>query len=385
MKILLFRTDPSIMNIKNYNSQEIGMAKAYIKQGHQCDIVYYAGEQESHEQLIDAGDGKHITLYWRHGFSIANNGFFPGINKLLAQYDVIQVSEYYFWGSWYTYRKYSKSKQVYIYQGVYDADNSRKFQLRCKIMDPFLLRKKLLRHTPVFTKSVLAEETIRRRGFQQVKTVGVGLDLEALNTRSEESDFSRKNRDEKGGHRYILYVGVMEDRRNILFLMEVLRYVADRMPSVRLIMIGKGQDAYLEAVRSKIVELKLEQHICWTPALSQVQLKAVYEQADLFLLPSKYEIFGMVILEAMALGVPVLSSVNGGSSTLIHSNENGVVVPNFECAQWGDNALALLRDERKRQDIIVKARETTSRDFSWDGIVRKILDDLEESQKTDNR
>lgn len=385
MRILLFRTDPSIMNIKNYNSQEIGMAKAYIKQGHQCDIVYYAGGQGNREEFIDAGNGKQITLYWRHGFSIANNGFFPGINKLLAYYDIIQVSEYYFWGSWYTYWKYGKTKQVYIYQGVYDANNSRKFQLRCKIMDPFLLRKKLLLNTPVFTKSVLAEETIRSRGFQQVKTVGVGLDLAALNAHSEESDFSRKIRDEKSNHRYILYIGVMEDRRNILFLLEVLRYIADRMPAVRLIMIGNGQETYLEAVRSKIVELKLEQHICWTSALSQVQLKAVYEQADLFLLPSKYEIFGMVILESMALGVPVLSSVNGGSSTLIHRNENGVVVPNFDCAQWGDNALALLRDERKRQDIIVKAHETTDRDFSWDGIVREILDELQVNWKTNNR
>ena len=100
MKILLFRTDPSIMNIKSYNSQEIGMAKAYTAAGHTCDIVYYNGNNPSRVEKIDAGDGKFINLYWIRGFSILNNGFFLGIRKLLNQYDMIQVSEYYFFASW---------------------------------------------------------------------------------------------------------------------------------------------------------------------------------------------------------------------------------------------------------------------------------------------
>ena len=180
MKILLFRTDPSIMNIGNYNSQEIGMAKAYTAAGHICDIVYYNGNNPSRIEKIDAGDGKYINLYWIKGFSILNNGFFPGISRLLRQYDIIQVSEYYFFASWYVYTCLAKTKKVYIYQGVDDSDNSSKYKLRCKIMDPLLLRKKQLLNTPVFTKSNIALETMKKRGFQMIKTVGVGLDLSRL-------------------------------------------------------------------------------------------------------------------------------------------------------------------------------------------------------------
>ena len=172
MKILLFRTDPSIMNIKNYNSQEIGMAKAYTAAGHTCDIVYYNGNNPSRVEKIDAGNGKNINLYWMKGFSILNNGFFPGISRLLNRYDVIQVSEYYFFASWYVYTFFAKTKKVYIYQGVYDSDNSRKYKLRCKVMDPILLRKRQLVNTQVFTKSNIALESMKKRGFQKVKTSG---------------------------------------------------------------------------------------------------------------------------------------------------------------------------------------------------------------------
>ncbi len=361
------------MNIKNYNSQEIGLAKAYVKQGQQCDIVYYAGDEASHKEYIEAADGKTITIYWKKGFSIANNGFFPGINRIIEQYDVIQVSEYYFWTSWYVYWKYGKTKKVYIYQGVYDADNSRRFQIRCKIMDPILLRKRLLKNTPVFTKSILAEQTMRKRGFEQIVTVGVGIDLEQLIDKAEATAFSEKLRKEKNDRFFMLYVGVMEDRRNIIFMLRMLRYIADRVPNVCLVMVGKGQEQYEAEVNKTIEELHLSGHILWTKMLSQGQLKSVYEQADLFLLPSKYEIFGMVILEAMSQGVSVVSSLNGGSSTLIQNGVNGVIIEEFDEKKWGDNAIALLHNHQQRVDIAIKAKNTVNRDYSWDCIAGQIL------------
>ena len=86
MKILIIRTYPSIMNIKNYNSQEIGLARAYIRAGHDCDIVYYAGNTKSYTEKIPADNGKEITIHWLRSFSVFNNGFFFGLGKLIKQY-----------------------------------------------------------------------------------------------------------------------------------------------------------------------------------------------------------------------------------------------------------------------------------------------------------
>ncbi len=373
MKILLFRTDPSIMDIKRYNSQEIGMARAYASLGHQCDIVYYNGAGDSRIEFIGAEGGKQIKIFWMKGFRILNNGFFPGITHLVEQYDVIQVSEYYFWGSWYIYKKFGKRKKVYVYQGVYDADNSRRYQIRCTVMDPLLLSESVKRETKIFTKSKLAEASMRRRGFLQVKTVGVGLDSLQLAESGEASDWTHTLVREKQGKAYLLYVGLLEDRRNILFLLDILKAVVEKRPEVCLVLIGKGQSAYVKACRDRICELGLQDHVIYKESLPQYELHHVYRHADIFLLPTKYEIFGMVLMEAMRFGLPVVTSYNGGSSTIIRHGENGMIINTFHAADWAACVLDLLNNDGKAKKLGAQGEETSRRDFSWRRIVQDIL------------
>lgn len=378
MKILLFRTDPSIMNIKSYNSQEIGMAKAYTAAGHTCDIVYYNGNNPSRVEKIDAGDGKFINLYWIRGFSILNNGFFLGIRKLLNQYDMIQVSEYYFFASWYVYTFFAKKKKVYIYQGVYDSDNSAKYKLRCKIMDPILLHKKQLMNTQVFTKSNIALESIKKRGFQKAETVGVGLDLSRLQQESVPSSWVSDLAQRKGRSKYLLYVGVLEDRRNILFMLDVLKRVTFDLPDTKLILVGKGKSEYTEQVFNRIRELELTNRVIYREALPQSELSQLYKTTDIFLLPSKYEIFGMVMMEAMTFGLPIITSYNGGSSTIIDNGKNGIILHEFDTDVWSNEVVKLLKDERSWMQISVAAQNTGAERFSWQAIVSQVLSTMKE-------
>lgn len=376
MKILLFRTDPSIMNIKNYNSQEIGMAKAYIAAGHICDIVYYNGNNSTRVEKIDVGSGKYINLYWIKGFSILNNGFFLGIKKMLKQYDIIQVSEYYFFSSWYVYTFFAKTKKVYIYQGVYDSNNSRKYKLRCKIMDPILLRKKQLVNTQVFTKSNIALESMKKRGFQNIKTVGVGLDISRLQQECVDSPWVTDLANQKGNTKYLLYVGVLEDRRNILFLLDVLKETISQIPDTKLILVGNGKSNYTKLVFQTIKQLGLSDYVVYKEALRQNELSQLYQISDVFLLPSKYEIFGMVLMEAMAFGLPVISSYNGGSSTIIKSGENGITLNEFDANVWSYAVVNLLKDKHLWTRISTAAQNTGVDQFSWQTIVHKILSTL---------
>lgn len=376
MKILLFRTDPSIMNIANYNSQEIGLAKAYVALGHQCDIVYYNGKNPSRKETIKAEYGKEITIFWWKGFSILNNGIFPGITKLIKEYDVIQVSEYYFFSSWYVYKRFGKEKKVYIYQGVYDSDNSERFKLRCKVMDPILLNRQVLQNIQVFTKSDLAKESMDKRGFQKIKTVGVGLDtsrfMECDNTNN--TLFAKQE-----NTKYLLYVGVLEDRRNILFLLDVFSKVAEQRRNVYLVIIGRGKEEYVSICKERIKELKLEDRIIYQERMQQDQLPSVYRDCDIFLLPSKYEIFGMVLLEAMRFGIPVISSRNGGSSTLITSGETGFIIDDFEASSWSNQILKLLDDNKYALQIAQNAQRISSKKYMWSEIAQDILNTLDNS------
>lgn len=376
MKILIIRTYPSIMNIKNYNSQEIGLARAYIRAGHDCDIVYYAGNTKSYDEKISADNGKEITIHWLRSFSVFNNGFFFGLGKLIKQYDLLQVSEYDQITSWWLYT-FGK-KPIYVYHGPYDSDISKKHVIKCKIIDALLLHKKNTAKTTVFTKSELATASIKKRNFGKVITVGVGLDTERFSEINESaSDFysQLKNLKEDQSLNYLLYIGVLEERRNIKFLFDTFAEVCEKNSQTRLVMIGKGKSDYVESCFDYADTLNITDKIIHIDALPQNELKHIYEICDVFVFPTKFEIFGMVLLEAMAFGMSVVSSHNGGSSTLIIDNKYGTIEGDFDKTKWANAICTYLDNPDLRSDVRKEASERILNEFTWDKIAEKILNE----------
>ena len=377
MKILIIRTYPSIMNIKNYNSQEIGLARAYIRAGHDCDIVYYAGNTKSYTEKIPADNGKEITIHWLRSFSVFNNGFFFGLKKLIKQYDLLQVSEYDQITSWWLYT-FGK-KPIYVYHGPYDSDISKKHIIKCKVIDFLLLHKKNTAKTTVFTKSELATAGINKRNFGKVITIGVGLDTERFNEKNDSvSDFycQLKSLKENENVNYLLYIGVLEDRRNIKFLFETFAEVCAKNTQTRLVMIGNGKPDYVKSCFDYADSLNITDKIIYVDALPQNELKQIYEICDVFVFPTKFEIFGMVLLEAMAFGMSVVSSHNGGSSTLIIDDKYGTIVTDFDKTKWSEAICAYLDDDDLRSSIRKEASERILNEFTWDKIAEKILNEF---------
>ena len=376
MKILIIRTYPSIMNIKNYNSQEIGLARAYIRAGHDCDIVYYAGNTKSYDEKISADNGKEITVHWLRSFSVFNNGFFFGLGKLIKQYDLLQVSEYDQITSWWLYT-FGK-KPIYVYHGPYDSEISKKHVIKCKIIDALLLHKKNTAKTTVFTKSELATASIKKRNFGKVITVGVGLDTERFSEINESaSDFysQLKNLKEDQSLNYLLYIGVLEERRNIKFLFDTFAEVCEKNSQTRLVMIGKGKSDYVKSCFDYADTLNITDKIIHIDALPQNELKRIYEICDVFVFPTKFEIFGMVLLEAMAFGMSVVSSHNGGSSTLIIDNKYGTIEGDFDKTKWANAICTYLDNPDLRSDVRKEASERILNEFTWDKIAEKILNE----------
>lgn len=103
---------------------------------------------------------------------------------------------------------------------------------------------------------------------------------------------------------------MLEERRNIRFLFEVLAEAAKTVPGLRLTLVGKGEAAYRDECFAYAKELGVWGRIDYTERVPQSQVHELYDRANLFVLPTRYEIFGMVLLEAMYFGLPVLTSLN---------------------------------------------------------------------------
>ena len=84
MRILIVRNSPNFMDVKHdtYNIQEVGLARALVRRGHVCDIVFWADADE--DVKIPVTDGKEITVFYRRGKSVLKNGIYEDLDGLIA-------------------------------------------------------------------------------------------------------------------------------------------------------------------------------------------------------------------------------------------------------------------------------------------------------------
>lgn len=371
MKILIIRPFPEKINIDSYNVQEIGLAKALIEKGHECGIVFFETKKNNSEQLIHTDYGKDIHIYWRTGINILKNGLFWNLKELISEYDVVQVHEYDQLYSWYIYT-YCK-KPVIVYHGPYFNSFNKRYNLKTAIFDKIFLNKRNKKNAHILTKSEMATTYLKNKGFANVKTVGVGLDKNKL-VNEEPCEEVVKTLDEIDGFNTFLYVGKIEERRNILFLLDVFSEVK-KCSKCKLVLVGTGLEEYKNRVRAKIIELGIEESVIWIDKMAQSQLPNLYKACKFFLFPTEYDIFGMVLLEAMYYGMTVFSSVNGGSSTLIHSGENGYIFNDLNVDAWSNQIKNVLN--RDDSSIGLKAQEMIQKNYLWSSLADDFIDAYE--------
>ena len=103
--------------------------------------------------------------------------------------------------------------------------------------------------------------------------------------------------------------------------------------------------------------------------LEQKYLSVIYKEADFFILPTEYEIFGMVLLEAMNYETVCVTNTNGGSSMLIKNGKNGLIIDDMVPKRWVDAIADLIDNPKRTKFIKAEARKTIQESFTWDKIV----------------
>lgn len=378
MKILIVRTFPDKLNLNSYNVQEVGLAKALVKKGHICDIVLYSGKEKDRVQdykFFSEGQEFGFKIYWMHGFGVLKNGLMPSVKKIVPQYDVIQVHEYDQIMSWDLYTK--QMKPTVIYHGPYFDEFAKGYNLKCKIFDKVFLPLRKYKDTVVISKSILATEFLHRKGFRNVTTVGVGLDIDNFGN-NVESDTSKKS---ANTNKQVLYVGKLEERRNLYFLIEVFRKLQKKDSGYKFVIIGNGEKEYknkfLDSIKEEITNGSIE----YQEKAEQRELVKYYRSSSFFILASQYEIFGMVLLEAMYFGTPVISSVNGGSCTLIQNGYNGYVMEEFDSDKWVKCIWDSMQDENLLKNMRLNAKKSIDESYTWDKIADEFIEVYENAIK----
>ncbi|MCI0406574.1 MAG: glycosyltransferase family 4 protein [candidate division Zixibacteria bacterium] len=161
--------------------------------------------------------------------------------------------------------------------------------------------------------------------------------------------------------RFILSVATLEPRKNLTGLLSSFARLIERAPEARLILAGRlawGKDAVLK----RIAELKLEKQTRVLGYVPKEDLPALYALADFLAFPSFYEGFGLPVLEAQAVGTPVLCS-NTSSLPEVAGTSAFFVDPHAE-ESIAAGLIKLWNDNTLKKELVRKGKENTAR-FSW--------------------
>ena len=135
----------------------------------------------------------------------------------------------------------------------------------------------------------------------------------------------------------------------------------------KLIVAGKGN---IKKYTKMAQEAQIISDVIFTGPVNKENLIRMYLASDLYIMLSKFDTFGMVVLEAMAAGLPVIISSNVGAKDIVREDENGFIVSNTSDANYIAAKIALLLDENIRRPFAAAACQTAAQN-TWDDVTKK--------------
>ena len=169
----------------------------------------------------------------------------------------------------------------------------------------------------------------------------------------------------------VLCVGRLGRHKAQLWLLDVYREARERFNKpVRLALVGRDEgDA--SAISQFLRQHQLDGEVLTPGEVSDDELARWYARADLFVLFSHYEAFGLVYFEAMAYGAPVLTHDVGSNRELLH--RGAVVTPRFDRQAAISSLVELVNDDHRRRSLAEDARDYALAEFTWPAVAEKYL------------
>jgi len=178
----------------------------------------------------------------------------------------------------------------------------------------------------------------------------------------------------------LLFVGRIEPLKAIDTIIEALYVVREKSPKLLrklcFVIVGGDltdtDDAEMKRLQDLSVELDIDHVVHFVGSKEQSQLPIYYSAATAVIMPSDYESFGMVALEAMATGTPVIASEVGGLAFLVRDKETGFHIPAREPISLADCIITLLSDKHKTQEMGISASRV-AKDYAWSTIAGRLV------------
>jgi len=166
------------------------------------------------------------------------------------------------------------------------------------------------------------------------------------------------------GSKIILYVGRIAKGKGVDKLVKILADLRKEKIDVKLVIVGNDA-GYLSIVKLLINNLDLNEHIRLVGFVNKIDLAKYYSMADLVVYPSRQEIFGLVLVEAMACGKPVIGSDIMGPSEIIINGKTGYTSDFRDLKKLSEMILHLLEDDKKMIQMGKNGLNRVKENYTW--------------------
>lgn len=208
--------------------------------------------------------------------------------------------------------------------------------------------------------SKFAKQTFIKKGFgnKKIKIIKLGVDLKKF--------YQKKNKKKKNSFT-IISSGEVSIRKGSHLLIKAFKNL--KIPNIRLLFVGnfeKGLSFYFNKNKNA--------NIYFLGKKNEKELNDIYNNSDIFVLNSLEDGFGMVIPQAMACGLPIITTHNTGASEIVENNKNGFVIKAGDVKSLENKIKKLYFDNKLREKMSKNSKKKIRENHSWLSYTEDIID-----------
>jgi len=271
------------------------------------------------------------------------------IDELIKRYDIkiVEFPNWYAEGFWFMLKAKKIPAVTRLHTPYFEILKIENKQASLNDIIRCWLEKRAAIKSGILLSSTFAHREFMAKEYripkEKIKVIPLGIDISRY--QNKKTDMSHN------GHFNILYVSRLEERKGIKVLLSVVPKIVDIYPNAHIFLIGKDADnRYQAAFRKEHGGVYLS-NVHFLGYVDQEELDKHYRACDLFVVPSLYESFGLVYLEAMKYGKPVIGCRVGGIPEIIEDGKTGILVSCNDPASLFDKMRYFIEDESLRREI----------------------------------
>ena len=391
MKIIVVSSTFPPRRFGGITAVSYNLAKSLVKRGHDV-TVYTTDISDKYSRIPDIKGVKHIdginVLYFKNlSNSLASNrfylpvGFVRMVKKELKNFDIIHLHDFRSFQTIAVHHYAKKYGIPYVLQAHGSLTAFLQKGMLKKIFDRLWGYRILKDAAKVIAVTQMEVEQYKSMGVSEdkIEIVPNGIDLTEFDNLPERGEF-RKKYGLDSNRRVILYLGRIHKTKGIDLLVKAFARLSNDFSDTKLAIAGPD-DGYLPALKKLVADLEISDKVLFIGPLYGKEKTSAYADADVFVNPRPDEIFGVVFIEALACGTPVICSTGCGIADVI-DGQVGLAVPYNE-EQLSSAILRMLSDAKLRQEFGDSGKSLVREQFNWDNIAGQV-EDIYQSVVTSN-